>query len=213
MKLSALRDSLAYQAGLLGMVTLVASGALALANHHTQAAIAAAEARDLELSLSQVLPAGFNDNALLTDTVQVNDTAGNPVTVFRARRGGEIKGVIYPVTGKGYAGPIAIVMGVDRDGTILGVRVTKHVETPGLGDKIDAAKSHWIAGFTGKSLAQPSPERWAVKKDGGDFDQFSGATITPRAVVAAVKQGLAFYAAHRTELLGDRPSTPRSPNS
>ena len=213
MRLSALRESVGYQAGLLGVVTLVASGALALAHHHTKAAIAAAEASDLELSLSQVLPAGFNDNALPSDTVQLNDAAGRPVTIFRARRGGEIKGVIYPVTGKGYAGPIAIVMGVDRDGTILGVRVTKHAETPGLGDKIDAAKSPWIAGFTGKSLVQPSPERWAVKRDGGDFDQFSGATITPRAVVAAVKQGLAFFAAHRAELLGDRPANPRSPES
>jgi electron transport complex protein RnfG len=204
------RDSVAYQAGLLGVVTLLAGAALALAEHHTRAPIAAAEARDLEASLSQVLPAHFSDNALATDTLLVTDADGAPVKVYRARKGGQVRGVIYQVTGKGYAGPIAIVMGVDRDGTILGVRVTKHSETPGLGDKIDAAKSDWILGFDGRSLAEPQPARWAVKKDGGEFDQFTGATITPRAVVKAVKQGLAFFATHRAELLDDAPPAMRS---
>jgi electron transport complex protein RnfG len=203
------RHGVAYQASLLGVVTLVASAALALAAHHTRAPIAAAEARDLEASLSQVLPTDFSDNALATDTLLLTDADGATVKVYRARKGAEVRGVIYQVTGKGYAGPIAIVMGVDRDGTILGVRVTKHTETPGLGDKVDAAKSDWILGFNGKSLAEPQPARWAVKKDGGEFDQFTGATITPRAVVKAVKQGLAFFASHRAELLEDGPTAIR----
>ena len=204
------RDGVAYQASLLGVVTLVASAALALAAHHTRAPIAAAEARDLEASLSQVLPTDFSDNALATDTLLLPDADGAPIKVYRARKGGQVRGVIYQVTGKGYAGPIAIVMGVDRDGTTLGVRVTRHSETPGLGDKIDAAKSDWILGFSGKSLAEPQPARWAVKKDGGEFDQFTGATITPRAVVKAVKQGLSFFASHRAELLDEGPTAIRS---
>ncbi len=203
MKLLGMRDTVGYQAGSLGAVALVASVALALANHHTHAPIAAAEAQDLQSSLSQVLPANFSDNDLLNDTVTLSDAAGAPVKVYRARKGGAVQGVIYQVTGKGYAGPIAIVMSVDRAGTILGVRVTRHTETPGLGDKIETAKSDWVLGFNGKSLGQSASQRWAVKKDGGEFDQFTGATITPRAVVKAVKQGLEFFAAHRTELLED----------
>jgi electron transport complex protein RnfG len=198
-------ESIGYQTGLVGVVTLVASVTLAVTAHYTRAPIAAAEARDLDASLSQVLPAEFNDNALATDTVSLTDADGAQVKVYRARKDGQVRGVIYQVTGKGYAGPVVLVMGVDRDGKILGVRVTKHAETPGLGDKIDAAKSDWVLAFNGKSLTEPPPSRWAVKKDGGEFDQFTGATITPRAVVKAVKQGLAFFASHRAELLDDGP--------
>jgi electron transport complex protein RnfG len=201
MKLAEMRNTVGYQAGLLGVVALVASAALAMANHYTAAAIAAAEAADLQASLSQVLPVGFSDNDLLRDTLTLKVAQGAPVTVYRARKGGRVEGLIFQVTGKGYAGPIAIVMGVDRDGRLLGMRVTKHTETPGLGDKIDSAKSDWALAFKGKSLDEPAAQRWAVKKDGGDFDQFTGATITPRAVVRAVKQGLEFFAAHRDELL------------
>jgi len=88
---------------------------------------------------------------------------------------------------------------------MLGARVIKHQETPGLGDKIESAKSRWIDDFAGKSLSSPPPAQWAVKKDGGVFDQFAGATITPRAVVKAVRQGLEFYTAHRAEILNDSP--------
>ncbi len=200
MSLTALRDRLGYQAALLGGVALLASFALALAHEHTRAPIELAEARDLQTSLRQVLPAGYFDNDLLHDTLEVPAAEG-PVTVYRARKGGAVQGVVYRMSGRGYAGPIELVMGVDREGRVLGVRVTKHSETPGLGDKIDAAKTDWAQAFNGKSLDQPPPARWQVKKDGGDFDQFAGATITPRAVVKAVRQGLAFFAAHRAELL------------
>lgn len=204
MSLAALRERIGYQAALLGGVALAASLALALAHQHTRAPIAAAEARDLEASLGQVLPDGFFDNELLRDTLEV-PAAGAPVTVYRARKGGAVQGVVYRMSGRGYAGPIELVMGVDRDGSILGVRITKHAETPGLGDKIEAAKSGWAQSFNGKSLTRPPPERWQVKKDGGEFDQFAGATITPRAVVKAVRQGLEFFAAHRGELLDSSP--------
>jgi len=93
------------------------------------------------------------------------------------------------------------MMSVDMEGRLLGARVIKHAETPGLGDKIEIAKAKWILDFNGKSLSDPPPEKWGVKKDGGVFDQFAGATITPRAVVKAVKSGLEFFAAHREEIL------------
>lgn len=202
MNVTSLLDRIEYQAALLGGIALVASLALGTANRHTRAPIQAAEERDLQASLGQVLPAASYDNNLLQDTVLVKAEQGD-VTVYRARQGTTVTGVVYRMTGRGYAGPIQLVMGVDRDGRVTGVRITKHTETPGLGDKIEVAKDDWVRSFDGKSLGAPRPERWAVKKDGGDFDQFTGATITPRGVVGAVKEGLEFFAAHRNELLAE----------
>lgn len=198
-----LRGRLAYQGVLLATVALLTSAALSLADRSTAVHIAAAEARDLETSLSQVLPGRF-DNRLLDDSVQVDAPSG-PVTVYRARRDGQVVAVVFRVGGNGYAGPIDCMLGVDREGRVTGVRVLKHRETPGLGDKIEAGKGPWIHAFAGKSLQGPAPERWAVKKDGGDFDQFAGATVTPRAVVKAVKGGLAVFASERNRLLDDSP--------
>lgn len=201
MSLQALRARLSYQTLLLGGVALLTSGALALASRVTGPDIQAAEARDLKQSLAQVLP-GQYDNDLLHDTV-VLPVAQDAVTVYRARRAGEVQAVVFQVVGQGYAGPIVCIMGVARDGRLLGVRVLKHRETPGLGDKIEPAKSAWIDAFRGKSLGAPAAEAWAVKKDGGAFDQFSGATITPRAVVHAVRGGLEFFGRERARLLDE----------
>ena len=200
MNLAQFREKTLYHGLSLGAVSLVAGLALALTDNTTHAAIRAAEARDLQLSLVQVLPAGFADNDLLKDQTSIKREDGSAVVVYRARLQGQIKGAVFQVGERGYAGEVAVLMGVDYAGNILGVRVVKHGETPGLGDKIDAAKSRWILDFDGKSLGDPTPEKWAVKKDGGQFDQFAGATVTPRAVVKAVKGGLVFYAAHREEI-------------
>lgn len=126
---------------------------------------------------------------------------------FRAILDGEVNAVVLPVTSTdGYTGDIDLLIAVTEDGTLLGVRVVAHQETPGLGDPIEADRSDWILQFDGTSLSMPAPEQWAVRKDGGDFDQLTGATITPRAVVAAVKAGLNFFADNREWLL-----TPPSP--
>jgi electron transport complex protein RnfG len=200
MDLATLRENLHYQGLSLGAVALITSALLALAAAATGPAIQAAEARDLMASLAQVLPGGF-DNDLLGDTVTVPGPAGD-VTVYRARQGDRLEGVVFKVAGQGYAGPIVALLGLDPQGQILGVRVLKHAETPGLGDKIEPAKGDWIHGFAGKGLGDPPPERWGVKKDGGDFDQFSGATITPRALVKAIKGGLELFARERERMLG-----------
>ena len=92
----------------------------------------------------------------------------------------------------GYSGDINLLSAVYRDGTIAGVRVTKHEETPGLGDKVEVKKSDWITTFNTKTVQSESDDRWAVKKDGGQFDQFTGATITPRAVVGSVKNAVLY---------------------
>lgn len=201
MKLDALRTKLGYQTVLLGSVVLLTSAALAVASRSTEADIQAAAARDLQASLAQVLP-GKYDNDLLADTVLIAAPEGE-TKVYRARRAGRVEAVVFQTVARGYAGPIVCIMGVTRDGRLLGVRVLKHTETPGLGDKIEPAKDPWIHAFEGRSLADPATDKWAVKKDGGVFDQFAGATITPRAVVRAVKAGLDLFARERANMLGE----------
>ncbi len=201
MNLDSLRDKLGYQGALLASVVLISTAALALASKATGPAIAAAEARDLQQSLSQVLP-GQYDNDLLQDTLVMPGPDGE-VTVYRARRAGKVEAVVFQVVGKGYAGRIVCMMGVDKAGHLLGVRVIKHAETPGLGDKIEPAKADWIHAFVGKFLGDPAPEKFTVKKDGGVFDQFAGATITPRGVVKAVKGGLEFFGHEKSRLLDE----------
>lgn len=201
MNLDVLRAKLGYQTLLLGSVVLLTSGALAVASRATEADIEAAAARDLQQSLAQVLP-GQYDNDLLADTVLLAAPEGE-TTVYRARRAGRVEAVVFQTEARGYAGSIVCIMGVTRDGQLLGVRVLKHTETPGLGDKIEPAKDKWIHAFAGKSLTDPATDKWAVKKDGGVFDQFAGATITPRAVVRAVKQGLELFEQEKGTMLGE----------
>lgn len=196
---AAIREKFAYQPVLLGTVALLASLSLAVVASSTHEPIAAAEARDLQDSLSQVLPAGYAQNNLLQDTVEL-ERNGAPVKLYLARQDGKVAAAIFQTAERGYSGEISVLMAVDLAGQVLGVRVLKHTETPGLGDKIEAAKSDWVESFKGHSFGNPPEAQWAVKKDGGIFDQFAGATITPRAVVKAVKGGMTFFLEHRDEL-------------
>jgi len=191
-----LRNSPLFQAMLLGAFALGAAAALASGNLATEEAIAQRHAEDLTASIAQVIPADLHDNDLLADRVMLQDQ-----TVYQARKSGAVEAVAFETRGKGYAGDIVLIMGVDKQGGLLGVRVLAHAETPGLGDKIEVAKSSWIKGFDGLSFAKLPLEKWKVKKDGGHFDQFSGATITPRGVVAAVRQGLTFFIDNKQALL------------
>uniref|UniRef100_UPI003D0B26AC RnfABCDGE type electron transport complex subunit G n=1 Tax=Sedimenticola sp. TaxID=1940285 RepID=UPI003D0B26AC len=120
---------------------------------------------------------------------------------YRAHKDGKISAVAYEVSAIGYAGPVTSIMGVAADGSVLGVRVLAHAETPGLGDKIEANRSDWILAFSGHSLENTTETQWHVKKDGGEFDQFTGATITPRAVVKSVYSGLQKFESYRGTLL------------
>jgi electron transport complex protein RnfG len=152
--------------------------------------------------LRQVLPAALYDNDLLASqqSVPPDELLGTrqASTLWLARRGGAFSGVVMEaVAPDGYSGDIALLIGIDANGTVTGVRVTAHRETPGLGDYIDRAKSAWIDQFVGKSLLAPEPKHWKVVKDGGRFDARAGATITPRAVVKAVRSALDYFAQHR----------------
>lgn len=192
-----------FQGVLLGGFALVATAALAFGHRAAAPDIEMRLKEDLAASLEQVIPAKLRDNDMAADTVSVPGADGKPVTVYRARKNSQVSAVAYRVVGSGYGGDIVLVMGVDRTGEILGVRVVSHSETPGLGDKIDPRKTSWLDAFKSLSLANTAAAKWAVKKDGGSFDQFSGATITPRAVVKAVHEGLAVFGDNRGRLLGE----------
>lgn len=185
---------------MLGLFSLVTALMLAVASDATRAPIAARAAEDLMASLEQVVPAGLHDNDLTADIRTLTDPEEGRVKVYVATQGGAVSGVAFELVGQGYSGAIRVLMGIAPDGTLLGARVLSHTETPGLGDWIEVRKGDWIEGFTGRSLTDPGPEGWKVRKDGGVFDQFSGATITPRAVVKTVYRGLNLYARHRDAL-------------
>ncbi|MBL8448209.1 MAG: electron transport complex subunit RsxG [Zoogloeaceae bacterium] len=202
--LDRLRPSLGFQAGTLAISVAAATLALSVAYTHTKEPIAQALSADTLASLAQVLPQGSYDNDVGADTLAAQRN-GKPIVVHLARRGGAVTGVVLELAERGYSGDIGLVVGIQRDGRVSGVRVTRHTETPGLGDKIEKAKTDWVLDFNGKSLADPTPERWGVKKDSGVFDQFAGATITPRAVVKGVKGALDLYATHRDLWLASPP--------
>jgi electron transport complex protein RnfG len=198
-------------AAVLGLFAVIGIGLVALVHDGTEARIAANERAVLLRTLKTLVPAASFDNDILADTVTARDSAlgtGQAVTVYRARRHGQpVAAVLSPVAPDGYNGAIKLLVAIRADGTLAGVRVIGHRETPGLGDFIDADKSGWILGFDGRSLNDPPESRWKVKRDGGDFDQFTGATITPRAVVKAVSTTLVFFERNKTRLFDAAPGT------
>jgi len=167
----------------------------------------------LRQSLDQLLPPGFYDNEILHDVVEVHNRellgTDKPVLVYRARKDGwPVATVLSPVAPDGYNGSIRLLVAVKLDGTLLGVRVIEHRETPGLGDGIEAERSDWIHDFNGRSIGNPVHEKWKVRRDGGVFDQFTGATITPRAIVKAVNRALVYYQRHEQSLFEQSPTRP-----
>lgn len=202
---------------LLGLFALVGTGIVALIFTNTEEPIAEAERNFMLRSLHEVIKPELHDNDIFNDMITVTnpDLLGttDPVPVFRARKNGQAVALaILPIAPQGYVGPIKLLVGITVDGTILGVRVISHRETPGLGDGIEATRSDWILGFDGHSLSNPESKKWAVRRDGGQFDQFTGATITPRAVVKAVHNALKFYQRNKDELF-QRPTITQTKSS
>ena len=167
---------------------------LAVLYDQTEDIIVANQRLALLKQLTELVPAEKYDNALDQSNVTLplgTFSSRETTKVYLAKKQNQPVAAIFLVTTtKGYAGTIQLLVAVNQDQTLSGVRVVKHKETPGLGDKIEIDKSNWITSFDGKSLSSPSQARWSVKKDGGEFDQFTGATITPRAVVGLVKEVL-----------------------
>ena len=154
--------------------------------------------QSLEPALADIFyDSGISDSRLIF--APPHDLPGSdPALIYRVYAAGEPVAALIAVTARdGFSGPIRILVGVDIDGVVTGVRILKHRETPGLGDKIEPTRSDWIHQFEGRSLVDPETSRWAIKHDGGDFDQLTGASITPRAVIGALRDTLVYFDAHR----------------
>ncbi|MGD8908372.1 MAG: electron transport complex subunit RsxG [Chromatiales bacterium] len=194
-----------FMAGaILAIFAIAGTSLVAFTHAATKARIAANERETLLRTLHALVPPETIDNDMVLDTLEVNDAEllGAPLTtVYRGRKqGAPVAAVLTTLVPNGYSGPIKLLVAVRYDGTLGGVRVISHKETPGLGDKVEERRSDWIHSFTGKSLGNPPLEKWKVKRDGGVFDQFTGATITPRAIVQAVTKTLLYVRAHKDAL-------------
>lgn len=196
---------------LLALFAVIATSVIVVTALHTKPKIAAnirhAEAR----ALLAIIPDDHHDNDMLEDFIIVADAnllgLRDPKKIYLAKRQDQVIAILVPVTARdGYTGDIDMVVGVNRDGSVAGVRVLSHRETPGLGDKIDYKKSPWVDEFIGKSLHNPKKELWKVKRDGGIFDQFTGATVTPRAVTKAVQQALEYVTENYAMIVSDADS-------
>lgn len=202
-----IRQSVSRNSLILGIFAVVTTGMVVLTANLTEDDIARAVEATLKKSLFEVMPPGNLNNDLLNDQVmlEADHLLGTKVTkaAYVARMDDEPSGVILQVVApEGYGGSINLLVGLDISGTITGVRVIPpHFETPGLGDWIEVQKSDWMLSFDGKSLTTTSEQQWRVTKDGGDFDVFTGATITPRTVVEAVYNALRYFDAHKQAIL------------
>jgi electron transport complex protein RnfG len=192
---------------LLGLFAVLTTNIIAGTYLGTRERIAEEQRKAEEKALLEIVPTARHNNSMLDDTIPVGPAdalLGLRIEkrAFVARMDGHPVAVILPATAAdGYSGDIDLIVGINSDGSVAGVRALAHKETPGLGDKVDIKKSNWVLGFNGRSLDNPVPEQWAVNRDKGVFDQFTGATITPRAVTAAVKRSLEYFTANRERLL------------
>ncbi|WP_353570321.1 electron transport complex subunit RsxG [Candidatus Albibeggiatoa sp. nov. BB20] len=200
-KIPSYRNRLSYHSMLLGGIGFLSGAALVIAHVETRGAIEHALAEEQRASLVQVIPEQYYDGNLLAEQFPIALETGETKIVFIARKEGVVTAAAFEMAEAGYSGDIHLIMGVDKTGDVLGVRTLSHSETPGLGDKIELAKNDWVLNFNGKSLMNPEDAGWSVQKDGGIFDQFTGATITPRAYVKAVKQGLDFFEQHKVAII------------
>lgn len=202
-----LGKSIRFNSIVLGLFALITAVLLAGTNLATKDRIEAAKREVAKRALLEIVPLERHNNDLLVDTLDIPPaywpTLGiDDGHINIARNGDELVAVIVPATAPdGYSGDIQMIIGINVDGTIAGVRVISHNETPGLGDKVDTNKDDWILDFNGKSLENPKLDGWKVKKDHGVFDQFTGATITPRAVVQQVLKTLQYFNEDKARLL------------
>lgn len=190
---------------ILAAFTLLCTSAIVLVYQGTRPRIEAEQDAAFARQLAEVLPLSAYDNNIAKDCLLISaaDSLGSAATlpVYRARRQNVPAALVFrAIAPDGYSGAIELLVAILPDGSIAGVRVSAHKETPGLGDKIERRKSDWIDQFRGHSLQQPQESGWTVRKDGGEFDGFTGATITPRAVIHALRRVQQYHALQRDAL-------------
>lgn len=204
-------------AAILFVFVVLFTGLLSGAYLWTKPTIEASAAEEKMKLVDEVLPRAEYDNALLNDTLTLPPTPqlglDEPSTLYRARMGGKPVALVFEaVAPDGYAGKIRLLIALRADGTVAGVRVTQHKETPGLGDYIEVRKDKnkarpWITQFADMSLAQVADSEWKLKKDGGRIDYYAGATVTPRAVSKAVLKAVKWATAHRDQIFAETGAT------
>lgn len=189
---------------ILALFAVAGTSLVAFTQLQTADRIAENERLALLRSLNALIPADSIDNDIISDNRLLDDPdrlGGDRIQVYLGRKQGQpVAAVFGSIVPDGYSGPMKLLVAVRIDGTLGGVRVVSHKETPGLGDKMELRKSDWILGFDNRSLNNPSLAGWGVKRDGGVFDQFTGATVTPRSIVKAVKNTLIYFREHGERL-------------
>ena len=201
-------QSIRFNSLLLASFALITAVILAGTDSLTKDRIAESERQAAQRALLEIIPLDRHNNDLLMDVQPIPEKfwpllglkKGGDIHIAR-NNGLPVAAIIPTLTADGYSGNIGMIVGVNIDGSIAGVRVVEHKETPGLGDKVDIKKSDWILSFNNKSLSNPQSAGWDVKKNGGDFDQFTGATITPRAVIYQIAKVLDYFSKDSERLL------------
>lgn len=189
----------------LAVIAGLCTALVALTYTATAARIEANEQAWLERSLQPALSGLFFDSGVTESMMTIpppHDLPGSEAAiVYRVYAEDTPVAALFVVSARdGYAGPIRVLVGIDVGGAVTGVHVLEHRETPGLGDRVESGKSDWVHQFDGRSLVDPSPSSWAIKRDGGQFDQLTGASVTPRAIVKAIRDTLLYFEAHREEV-------------
>lgn len=204
-------DTTVVKSGLtLASIAAICTALVALTYQLTETRIEANEKAWLEQSLQPALSGLFFDSGVTESRLILDpphDLPGSEAAIiYRVYAKDEPVAALFVVSARdGYSGPIRLLVGVDTGGSVTGVHVLEHRETPGLGDRVESSKSDWARQFNGRSLVDPVPSGWAIKRDGGEFDQLTGASVTPRAIVSAVKSTLVYYDTHRDDIFADIP--------
>jgi Na+-translocating ferredoxin:NAD+ oxidoreductase subunit G len=187
------------------LLAIAAAVSLSLLDRVTSARVERNAQEWIRERIDLLVAPSARDNDVLSDrlTARSPDLLGisRPITIYRARQNGQpVAAILHTIAPDGYRGPIELLVGIAADGKLVGVQVVRHRETPGLGDAFENRNADWLPKFRGRSLEDPPQQRWAVRADGGEFDAFTGATITPRAIVKAVRRALEFYRAKQAVL-------------
>lgn len=201
-----MKDVTVLKSGItLAVIAAICTALVAVTYRLTEARITANEQAWLERSLLPALSGLFYDSGVTESKLvvpQPHELPGSEAAIiYRVFAQDAPVAALFVVSARdGYAGPIRILVGIDINGVVSGVRVLEHRETPGLGDRVESTKSDWVEQFNARSLLDPKPVGWRIKRDGGQFDQLSGASVTPRAIIKAIRETLLYFDAHKDEI-------------
>lgn len=195
----------------LAAIAAICTALVALTYQSTEERIAANEKAWLERSLQPALSGLFYDSGVTESMLVLPPPHGLPgsdaAIIYRVYAQSEPVAALFVVTARdGYSGPIRLLVGVETSGMVTGIHVLEHRETPGLGDRVESGKSDWVKQFNGRSLVDPEPAGWLIKGDGGEFDQLTGASVTPRAIIKAIKQTLLYFDQNRESIFAEPPA-------